>query len=106
LSAFSARDPRLIPRAGSVIEVVANLVFAIFCWILTLKDGVFAEISGANLSAARTIQITHAINLGMARAFPAALLVGVVILLVDAYRIFRVKTTETQLPRNPAVALV
>jgi hypothetical protein len=56
-----------------------------------VKAALIAEITGANISAARTVEITNVINLAMARAFPILLVAGVVILLVDAYRIFRVK---------------
>src|SRR5580700_1450571 len=153
------RDPHQIPRSGSVVELVANVVFeiwwignmstrvllnrpeirivlspvwryffwsflllalvnaalagvnfarpywtvlrasfrlvtdctaaALFCWMV--KAALIAEITGANISAARTVEITNVINLAMARAFPILLVAGVVILLVDAYRIFRVK---------------
>jgi hypothetical protein len=77
---------------------------ALFCWML--KAGVLAEITGANISAARAIEITNTINLGMARAFPVALIVVVVIALVDIYRIFRVKTARARSPQAVAAALV
>jgi hypothetical protein len=154
------RNPNQIPRSGSVIEVVANLMFAIwwvevmyntrvilerpeirivlspvwryffwgflllalintamagvnlarpywtvlraslrlvtdgassalFCWMM--KASVIAEITGAHIPAARALEITNAINLGMAKVFPVVLATGLVIAIVDVRRILRVR---------------
>jgi hypothetical protein len=153
-----ARNPNKIPRSGSLIEVVVNVMFGIwwidvmctrvpldrpeirivlspvwryffwgflflalvnavvagvnlarpywtvlraslrlatgctasvlFCWML--KASVLAEIAGADIPASRVLEITNAINRGMARVFPVALAIGVVIALVDTRRILRV----------------
>ena len=61
----------------------------LFCWMM--KASVLAEITGANISAARALEITNAINLGMARVFPIILATGVVIALVDVRRILRAR---------------
>lgn len=158
------RHPNQIPRSGSVIEVVANLIFAIwwidimsnvmstrvvlnrpeirivmspvwrhffwaflllalintvaagvnlarpywtvlrasfrlaadgassalFCWMM--KASVVAEITGVHIPPARVVEITNAVNLGMAKVFPVVLAAGVVIALVDARRILRVRS--------------
>jgi len=167
-----ARNPNQIPRAGSVIEVVVNLMFglwwidvmstpvlldrpeirivlspvwryffwaflflalinavlagvnlarpywtvlrasfrlatdcaasALFCWLL--KAGVLGQISGANISAARALEITNALNLGMAKVFPVVLATGVVIALVDARRILRVSKCVIVQPKSQVSA--
>jgi len=155
-----ARNPNQIPRTGSVIEVVVNLIFgvwwidvmsspvilnrpeirivlspvwrylfwsflflalintvtagvnlarpywtvvrasirlatngaasALFCWML--NAGAIAQITGAGLSAARALEVTNAVNAGLAKTLPVAVATGVVIALLDARRIFRVKS--------------
>lgn len=77
---------------------------ALFCWLL--KAHILAEIVVPKTPAARTIEITNAINLWMARAFPVALAVGVVIVLIDIRRILRAKTTTGHLTREVATAPV
>jgi hypothetical protein len=169
------RNLNQIPRAGSVVEIVANLVFGIwwidimstrvlldrpeirivlspvwryffwaflllalintvlasvnllrpywtvlrssvrlatdgaasglFCWMV--KASLIAEITGANISGARALEITNALNLGMARVFPVVLATGVVIALVDVRRILRVsKTAPVQLKGAVSAAVV
>jgi hypothetical protein len=153
------RNPNQIPRSGSIVEVVANLVFGIwwidimsspvildrpeirivmspvwryffwgflllalintavagvnlarpywtvlrasvrlatngaasglFCWMM--KASLLAEITGAHISASRALEITNAINLGMGKVFPVVLAIGVVIALVDVWRILRAR---------------
>jgi hypothetical protein len=63
----------------------------LFCWMF--KASVLAEITGAHISAARALEVTNAINLGMARVFPVVLATGVVIALVDVRRILRARNT-------------
>jgi len=176
-----ARNPNQIPRSGSVIEVVANLVFGIwwidimsrvmstrvildrpeirivlspvwryffwgflllalintaaagvnlarpywtvpraslrlvtdatasglFCWMSLSKLDALAEITIPKLIPGQMQAVTNAINLAMARAFPFALVAGVVILLADAYRILRVKNTvPAQLKGEISAAVV
>jgi hypothetical protein len=62
---------------------------ALFCWMM--KASVLAEISGAHISAARALEVTNAINLGMGKVFPVVLATGVVIALVDVRRILRAR---------------
>ena len=154
------RDPNRIPRANSVIEVVANLVFCIwliggmwyqtvlhfsgltitlaptwryffwgylalaiantiasainlfrpywtwvratirlvsdcvgsvlFCWLM--KANIIDGISVVNVAPEKTAQIAHAINWWSAKMFPVAVVACAVIVAVDAYRIFRVRS--------------
>ncbi len=62
---------------------------AFFCW--ALKARILAEITVANTPRARAVEITNLINAWAERAFPVALIVVVVVLCVDVYRIIRVK---------------
>jgi hypothetical protein len=62
---------------------------ALFCWLL--KANVLLEMSVANVSAARSMEIANAMNWWMEKMFPAAVLAGVVIAGFDLYRILRVK---------------
>jgi len=61
----------------------------LFCWMM--KASVLAEITGAHISAARALEITNAVNLGMTRVFPVVLATGLVIAVVDVRRILRVR---------------
>jgi hypothetical protein len=65
---------------------------ALFCWMT--KASVLAEITGAKIPAARAFELTNAVNLGLAKVFPVVLATGVVIMIVDARRIQRVKSAR------------
>jgi len=78
---------------------------ALFCWMT--KTSVLAAITGVNISGARAIEITAALNRGMDRMFPVVLATGVVIALFDARRIFRArKDIAVQLKHEVSAALV
>lgn len=168
------RDPNRIPPSGSVIEVVANLVFCIwwvggmwshnvlqfssltltlaptwryffwglllvalgntaastinifrpywtwrrasirlvsdflgsvlFCWLM--KANILEGLASPNVPVERMLEITNAINWWSSRTFPFAVVACVVILIVDAYRIFRVKTNKTQFTNGVAAVVV
>lgn len=76
----------------------------LFCWLL--KASIVAEIAAPNVSAARMSEITNGVNLWMGRAVPAAIAVGIIVTVVDAYRIYRVKTRSTSLSEGAAMAIV
>jgi hypothetical protein len=63
---------------------------ALLCWML--NAGALAQITGAGLSAARALEITNAINVGLAKTLPVVLATGVVVALLDVRRILRVKS--------------
>ncbi len=82
--------PRWTPlRAG--FRLAADLIgSALWCWLL--NSAILVEIIVPNVPAAKTQEITNAINLWMARAVPVAVIVGVILLLVNVRRIFRART--------------
>ncbi len=88
-----ARPYWTVPRA-SVRLITDATASGLFCWMFQFKVNGLAEVTIPKIAPAQMAQMqvaANAINLAMARAFPFVLLVGVVILLVDAYRIYRVK---------------
>jgi hypothetical protein len=73
---------------------------ALFCWILKAK--LLAEIAGATISPVKAAQLTAAIDLWMARMFPVAVIVGIMIALVDIFRIVRVTAPNAHIPGETA----
>jgi hypothetical protein len=62
---------------------------ALFCWFV--KSDILVAISVPNVAAAKTAQITTAINWCAAKMLPAVVAVCVIIALANAYRIIRVR---------------
>jgi hypothetical protein len=82
-------------RAG--VRLASDVVGSgLFCWLC--KAAILVEITAPNVPAAKTLEVTNAINTGLARAFPAAVIFCVVIALVDIRRIVRVKPAAAGLP--------
>jgi hypothetical protein len=69
---------------------------ALFCWLL--KANILAELSFANVAAARAMEIASQLNWWMEKMFPAAVVAGVVIAGFDLYRVLRVKGQVEALP--------
>ena len=72
----------------------------LFSWLL--KANILAEFAGANIPPAKAIQLTAAINFWMARMFPAAVILGVVIAVVNIFRIVRVAAPTAHIPGETA----
>jgi hypothetical protein len=84
----------------AIIRLVSDCVGSVlFCWLM--KANIVASISVANVAPEKTAQIAHAINWWSAKMFPVAAVACVIIALVDAYRIFRVRSRAL----HPAVVL-
>ena len=81
--------PYWTPRRASLRLLLDGLGAGLFCWLL--KTQVLTGISSPSLPQPKAIELTHLINLGMARTLPFAIVVMVVILCVDAYRIMRLR---------------
>jgi hypothetical protein len=81
--------PYWTPRRAILRLVFDGLGAGLFCWLL--KARVLVGISAPSLPAAKAVELTNLINLWMARTLPWAIVVTVVILCVDAYRIMRVR---------------
>ena len=76
-------------RLRASIRLLSDLAgSALMCWML--KAHIFAMITVANVPAERTAEITRQLNLWMDRCFPFGVIVAVVILAVNVWRIYRV----------------
>ena len=86
-----------VARAG--IRLTSDLFgSALFCWLM--KAYILVAISVPNVPPAKTAQITNAINWWSAKMFPFAIAACALIVLGDAYRIFRVRANA-----GPGIAL-
>jgi hypothetical protein len=92
-----ARPYWTVPRA-SVRLITDGTAAGLFCWMSLLKLNALVAITIPKFPPAQMLTITNAINLAMARAFPFLLVAAVVIVMVDAYRIFRVKNPTPAAP--------
>ena len=81
--------PYWTTRRASLRLVLNCLGAVLFCGLL--KAQVVAGISAPRLPASKAIELTTVINLVMARMLPWAIVIMVVILCFDAYRIMRLR---------------
>jgi hypothetical protein len=104
LSAANLAHPYwTVPRAA--IRLLTDCVgSALFCWVL--KVNIFAEITVKGFSTERSIALTNIMNSGAQRLFPLAVLIGLVIVGSDLYRIYRVKNKGTLLLHGVAATVV
>jgi hypothetical protein len=65
---------------------------ALFCWLM--QANILAGISAKNLTAEKAIGLTQAINHWMTTLFPAAIVVGLVVIATGIYRMVRLKPAE------------
>jgi hypothetical protein len=72
----------------------------LFCWLL--KSNLLLEIAGASIPPAKAVQLAAVINLWMARMFPLAIIFGVVIAVVNIFRIVRVSAPQAHIPGERA----
>ena len=104
VSGWNLFRPRWTPLRAGLRLLTDCTGGGLFCWLL--KASILAEIIVPNVSSAKTMEVTSAINLWMSRSFPFAVIVCVIILLVDIRRIFRVKTTIPKLTRCAVACLL
>jgi hypothetical protein len=94
-----ARPYWTAPRAS--IRLVSDIAGSLlFCWLV--KANLLVEITGANIPPLKAAQLTGAINFWTARMFPLAVLLGVVIALVNVFRIVRVSSPRAHIPGETA----
>jgi hypothetical protein len=94
-----ARPYWTAPRA--TIRLVSDIAGSVlFCWLL--KANLLVEIAGANIPLLKAVQLTGAINFWMARMFPLAVILGVVIAFVNIFRIARVTAPRGHIPGKTA----
>jgi hypothetical protein len=79
-TALSATVRLLLDCAGS----------GLFCWLL--QANIVAGVVIADVSAERAAEITSGVNFWMARMFPVGVIVGVVAVCFDGFRIYRLKS--------------
>jgi len=72
----------------------------LFCWLL--KANLLVEIAGASIPPAKALQLTTAINFWMAKMFLVAIILGVVIAVVNIFRIVRVAALQSHIPGERA----
>jgi hypothetical protein len=91
-------------RFRASVRLITDFVgWAAFAWLC--KINIVAEISVRNIAPEKTMQIANAINLWMSRSFPIIIAIGVIIALVDVYRIVRVKNGNSSCFGNPVAML-
>jgi hypothetical protein len=81
--------PYWTARRASLRLLFDVLGAGLFCWLL--KAQVLIGISTPSLSASRGIELTNLINMWMARMLPWAIIIMLVILCFDCYRILRLR---------------
>ncbi len=100
LAAVNLARPYWTARRAT-FRLVSDIAGSIlFCWLL--KCNLLVEIAGASISPAKAVQLTAAINLWMARMFPVAVIFGVVIAVVNIFRIVRVSAPQAHVPGERA----
>jgi len=100
LAAVNLARPYWTARRAT-FRLVSDLAGSVlFCWLL--KSNILVEIAGASIPAAKAFQLTAAINFWMAKMFPVAVIVGVVIAVVNIFRIVRVTAPQAHIPGERA----
>jgi hypothetical protein len=80
-------------RQRATLRLLSDAVgAALFCWLM--KANVLSGISVTSLSTEKAIGLTQAINHWMDTLFPAAIVVGLVVIATGIYRIVRLKPAE------------
>lgn len=86
-----------------ILRLILETAGAIpICWLF--KANVLAQIVAPNLPSERATQLVNQINLNMARAFPYAVACcAIIIVLSNAFRLFRLRTKRAGLIQGVAV---
>ena len=83
-------------RVRATVRLLSDAAGSVFfCWLL--RSNILTVLTVANVSTAKATEIANAINWWMAKMFPAAILVSVVILAVNVYRIVRIDARSAPL---------
>jgi hypothetical protein len=81
----------------AAIRLVSDMAGSVFfCWLL--KANILAELSGASIPPEKALQVTALLNLWMGRIFPIAVILGVVVAVVNIFRIVRVSAPTAHIP--------
>jgi len=88
-------------KSRAVLRLLSDTVGGgLFCWLL--KSQVLTGISAPGMAPSKAIKVTSLINLLMARMLPWAIVVLVVILCLNAYRILRLTCVHSNGSIGPA----
>lgn len=100
LAAVNLARPYWTARRATIRLVSDVAGSVLFCWLL--KASLLAEIASPSISPVKAVQLTAAINFWMARMFPLAVILGVVIAVVNIFRIARVAVPRAHIPGETA----
>jgi hypothetical protein len=104
LSAVNLAHPYWTVRRAAVRLLTDCAGSALFCWVM--KVNIFAEIAVKGVSTEKAAEITNYMNIGAQHMFPLAVVIGLVIVGGDLYRIYRVKNKGVPLAQGIAAAIV
>ncbi len=77
-------------RVRTSLRLLSDLAGSVmFCWLL--KANIIAAITVANVTAAKSLEVTNALNWWMPKLLPVGIIIGIVTVGIDIYRIIRVK---------------
>jgi hypothetical protein len=104
LSAINLAHPYWTVRRAAARLLTDCAGSALFCWVM--KVNIFAEIAVKGVSTEKAAEITNYMNIGAQHMFPLAVVIGLVIVGGDLYRIYRVKSKGVPLAQGIAAAIV
>jgi hypothetical protein len=90
LAAVSLYNPYGTAKRAAWRLAIDGVSAALFCWLL--RSSILATMAFPNMSPERAQKLVNAINWWAAEMLPLGLILGVVILTVDAFRIWRLNT--------------
>jgi hypothetical protein len=96
--------PFWTPLRSSVRLAIDVIGSTLFCWLL--KSAMLLEITLPNTPPEKAMAATHAINLCASKIFSVAVVLGLLIVLGDIRRIYRLKKTVTKLAQCLAAFLL
>jgi len=98
--ALETKDALSSPELGAMVRDSYDIIVAKLPKKTrdSLKANILAELSGASIPPGKAVQVTTLLNLWMARMFPLAVILGVVIAVVNIFRVVRVSAPTAHVP--------
>lgn len=100
ISAVNLMRPYWTPLRAALRLATDLAGSALFCWMM--KAHIFAEIRVVKVPPERTLAITNAINLWAERSLPVAVIIGVILLCANVYRIVRARQSDHPVIASPS----